>query len=211
MGRSQEAEQLYLRSLEILEELFGSEDPHLGYVLNNLGLVNANLGHPQRAVEFLERSLQIRLAALGEDHPEIAASQMNLGIAYFFANDLVRSDEQLTKARRNLLRSLEPRHPTFVDLEIAFGRLRRLQGRLPESLAHLDTAHSLALEVLGADHERTARALGLRGGTLLDMGRLREAQEALTRSLESYRRLQFDPLPEDLMEILEEVRKRLGE
>ncbi len=189
-GQSQQAETLYLRSLEIQEELFGSDDPRLGKVLNNLGLLNADLGRPQRSVEFLEQALKVKLPALGEDHPDIAVVRMNLGIGYLYITDLKNSEEQLDEAELILRRALDPRHPTLIDLENALGRLRRLQGKLTESLAHLDIGNQMAVEILGDEHERVARSLVLRGKTLVVIGRFREAKEQLQEAFERYQRLE---------------------
>ena len=66
-GRLPEAEQLYLRSSVLWEELLGPDQPRLAITLHNLGMLYVEQARDREAEEFLGRALEIWEARYGAD------------------------------------------------------------------------------------------------------------------------------------------------
>jgi len=76
----QNAEELYLKSLEMREKLLGPTHPDVATPLNNLGLLYARRKRLLEAERFLLRALEIREQALPENHPDLVQTLHNLGL-----------------------------------------------------------------------------------------------------------------------------------
>ena len=66
------------RALQISEAALGPDQPTIGTLRNNLGLVLQALGDLDGARTQLERALQISEATLGPDHPQTNAARSAL-------------------------------------------------------------------------------------------------------------------------------------
>ena len=69
-NRPERAAELYLRSIEIWETIFGPRQPRLATSLHNLGVVCLALDRPDLARTHWLRALEIWEASLGHDSPE---------------------------------------------------------------------------------------------------------------------------------------------
>ena len=77
LGSFEKANELYLKCLNIREEVLGDKHPAYANVLDNLAGNYLNLGKFEKAEELYVKSKTIR-KLLGEDHPEYAFSLNNL-------------------------------------------------------------------------------------------------------------------------------------
>ncbi len=82
IGRYDEAELLYKRSLKIKEKSLGPDHPSVAATLNNLALLYESTGRFDEAELLYKRSLKIKEKSLGPDHPSVAATLNNLALLY---------------------------------------------------------------------------------------------------------------------------------
>ncbi|MCP4369974.1 MAG: tetratricopeptide repeat protein, partial [Deltaproteobacteria bacterium] len=82
MGKYEEAEPLYKRSLEVRESALGKAHPEVATTLNNLANLYRQQGKYEEAEPFYKRSLEITEKSLGPDHPSIATILNNLADLY---------------------------------------------------------------------------------------------------------------------------------
>ena len=83
-ARSQEAEALHLRALEIRERILGSEHPETAESLHNLARVYGDQGQYERAADLSLRVLSLEENSKGVDHLDLASTLNNLGLMFFF-------------------------------------------------------------------------------------------------------------------------------
>ena len=82
-GLYTEAEVIYLRQIQIAEELYGTEDVVLANSYNNIGLVYLKSGEYDKALEYHLKALAMRENAFSKMDPSIATSYNNIGLVYF--------------------------------------------------------------------------------------------------------------------------------
>ena len=82
-GRYNDAEPLYLQSLDIRKRQLGNDHPDVATSLNNLAQLYYSQGRYNDAEPLLLQSLDIRKRQLGNDHPHVAQSLNNLAQLYY--------------------------------------------------------------------------------------------------------------------------------
>ena len=98
LGKFDQAEFLYRRSLAIAEKAFRENDIELASILNNLARLLQDLQRYDEAIPLYQRSLDIVKVTFGPDHPKVARRLRNLA-------DLYRSQGCYTEAEALLQRS----------------------------------------------------------------------------------------------------------
>ena len=81
-GRYNDAEPLYLQSLDIWKRQLGDDHPDVATSLNNLAGLYESQGRYNDAEPLYLQSLDIRKRQLGDDHPDVATSLNNLAGLY---------------------------------------------------------------------------------------------------------------------------------
>ncbi|MBD1213470.1 MAG: ATP-binding protein, partial [Dolichospermum circinale Clear-D4] len=81
-GRYNDAEPLFLQSLDIRKRQLGNDHPHVASSLNNLARLYDSQGRYNDAEPLYLQSLDIRKRQLGNDHPDVAQSLNNLALLY---------------------------------------------------------------------------------------------------------------------------------
>lgn len=79
LGRYDESEAIYRRTLVVFEESFGPAHYEVAATLHNLGAVLVAQGNHKEAEENYRRALSIKERLLGEDSPDVALTCANLG------------------------------------------------------------------------------------------------------------------------------------
>ena len=82
-GKYQEALPFAQKAVRLGEVNFGKDDKATAVLLNNLGILYADLADYDKAEPLLKRALEIDEKALGPDHPEVATDLTALGVLYF--------------------------------------------------------------------------------------------------------------------------------
>ena len=81
-GRYDEAEPLYVKSLELRRRMLSEEHPDTLQSMHNLAMVYENQGHYDEAESLYVKTLELRRRALGEEHPDTLQSMNNLARVY---------------------------------------------------------------------------------------------------------------------------------
>ncbi|WP_254434466.1 tetratricopeptide repeat protein, partial [Dolichospermum sp. UHCC 0352] len=82
-GRYNDAEPLYLQSLDIRKRQLGNDHPDVARSLNGLALLYYSQGRYNDAEPLYLQSLDIRKRQLGNDHPDVARSLNGLALLYY--------------------------------------------------------------------------------------------------------------------------------
>ncbi len=78
-GNYDEARDLYLKSLQKMESLYGQNHPAIADIMNNLGILLKKEGKYNEALDYLKRALRISKHFYGQDHPTIGIYLTNVG------------------------------------------------------------------------------------------------------------------------------------
>ena len=81
-GRYNDAEPLYLQSLDIRKRQLGNDHPDVAQSLNNLAQLYYSQGQYNDAEPLYLQSLDIKKRQLGNDYPDVATSLNNLALLY---------------------------------------------------------------------------------------------------------------------------------
>ena len=84
MKNLQKAEEFYLKSLKIRENIFNEMDRDVAISYYNLGALNKKMGNLNKAEEFHIKALKIREHLYGENHGDTSKSYNDLGVLYDF-------------------------------------------------------------------------------------------------------------------------------
>jgi tetratricopeptide (TPR) repeat protein len=141
LGKSKEAEPLYLESLDLSRKAFGQVHLQVAFALDNLALHYTAAGDLDRAEPLFRESLAMLRKVYGEEHPEVAQTMGNLGdfLAYEKAESgkASRADleeaEALHKKALEMNQRIRPGHPYIGDGYRALAELRRRAGDLEEA------------------------------------------------------------------------------
>ena len=98
--KTEEAEPLYHRALEIWERVLGPDHPNTASSLNNLAALYDSQGKLTEAEPLFRRALEIRERVLGPDHPDTALSLNNLAVLYKAQGKLTEAEPLYRRAWR---------------------------------------------------------------------------------------------------------------
>ncbi|MBZ5621865.1 MAG: tetratricopeptide repeat protein [Acidobacteriia bacterium] len=171
------AEPLYAESVQKWRALGSPYDAHTAATLVNLGQVLCNEGKWREGINALEEALALHRRSLGSKHSRTIYNLCQLGHAYALSGDLDRAEGALAEALATE-KELYAGDVLLGHTLLAMSLLRRLQGRLDESLqfgeeglnaalkaeGELNTAAGMAYENVAAIHRlagRPERALPL--------------------------------------------------
>ena len=100
LGRLDEAEQHYRRSLRMLERQFGPEDPDLVFALNNLGSLMMVRGQLSEAAQLRERSLEMRERSYPAGDPVVLRATENLAAVRLAQKHYAEAQRLVERARK---------------------------------------------------------------------------------------------------------------
>ena len=129
MSRLGEAEQMYKRALNILEnESTKKPDTDLALVLSNLGLLYLEQNRPDDAEAPLHKALEIRQAAFAQNSKEVAESMVNLATLYSNTGRRSEAKQMYEQAIDTLEMQLGPDHPETAEVLQDYADLLRDAG-----------------------------------------------------------------------------------
>ena len=182
LGLFQKALPLFERSLQLEEQVTGSESLSVARIAIRLADLLRELPQNDRAEQLVARSLKIRRAKLSPDDEMIADSLNILGILQQIRGRLPESRATFQEAVRIRRTALPPGHYLTA---LSLGNL----GNIERGLGNLDAAEGLFTEALairrkqwGPHHPRVGSSLSQLAGVALARG---EVTRALALSNES--------------------------
>ncbi|HBL29491.1 MAG TPA: hypothetical protein DD490_21875 [Acidobacteria bacterium] len=180
LGRLDEAEEAYRKSLAALGARLPPDDPRLGYPLHNLGDLLVDLGRLEESEANLRAAFELRRRSLGEQHPETAMSLAILGEVLIQRGKLGPAEEAF---RRTLTILGDRDRFNEASVRLMLAQVLYRQSRLAESLAEHDRGIADLEALVGSRHVLVLAARGERTRTLFALGRREEAYAALHDAL----------------------------
>jgi tetratricopeptide (TPR) repeat protein len=110
-GQYNDAEPLYLQSLDIRKRQLGNDHPDVALSLNNLAQLYFSQGRYNDAELLYLQSLDIRKRQLGNDHPDVAQSLNNLAQLYFSQENYLEAENLAQQALVIYQQKLGSEHP----------------------------------------------------------------------------------------------------
>ncbi len=171
LGRLDESEADYRKSLAVLSARLPGDDPRLAYPHHNLGDLLVSRGRMDEAEKELRVAYELRRRALGDRHPETAMSLALLAQALLGRWQLPQAEA----ATRQVIGILADKDLfTAANARILLGQILYRQSRFDDSLAELDRGIAELGKIVGSDHILFLGARGARAQTLLALGRKKE-------------------------------------
>ena len=184
LGLYDSAVPLLEQALEVRREVQGPIHAEVAESLNHLGVTLAKAGAYDRAEPYFRQALEVRRALYSETHPEVGASVNNLALVLHELGDY-RAAETLYRqalATQELLPEADVTALSNLALLLYDqGDYSEAERLYRESLRHFERS--------GTEDPVVARLRTELGMTLLEQGRLEEAERALRRAVERRREL----------------------
>jgi tetratricopeptide (TPR) repeat protein len=201
-GRWNEAEELFVRVLDLDRRYLGADHPFTLMIMRDLASTYRNQGQLTKAEELSVQVLEARKRVLGADHPDTLRSMAGLASTYSKQRRWKEAEElnvQVLEARK---RVLGVDHP---DTLTGMGNLASTyqdQGRWKEA----EELHVQVLEArkraLGTDHPHTLTGMGHLASTYWNQGKLKEAEELDVQVLEARKRVLGADHPDTLLSMV---------
>jgi eukaryotic-like serine/threonine-protein kinase len=150
-GRNAEAKDLYIRSLDILEDSRAPQTD-VSVVLGDLAKVYVLEQQWILARQTQERALEIDRRVLGDDDPRVAYRLNNLAIVAQNMGDLRLAETLYLDALKRQEHIYGDRHPETATAKGNYGLLLQREGRLSEAEPLLRSALEARLSLNGPNH-----------------------------------------------------------
>jgi Flp pilus assembly protein TadD len=187
-GRYNDAEPLYLQSLDIRKRQLGNDHPDVATILNNLAGLYESQGRYNDAEPLYLQSLDIRKRQLGNDHPDVATILNNLAGLY-------ESQGRYNDAEPLYLQSLDIRkrqlsndHPDVATSLNNLAQLYYSQGRYNDAEPLLLQSLDIRKRQLGNDHPHVAQSLNNLAQLYYSQGQYNDAEPLYLQSLDIRKR-----------------------
>ncbi len=182
-SRYDEARSLTLGAVEVLEQGSAGTE-HLAMAVNNLGLIDYELGDYVRAEASFERALAILEEALGKMHPSLVMPLNNLSRVRLAKGDSIDAIGPLVTAQSILILAHDGPHPQRALVEANLALLWVKVGAYDLALPLVESAIA-DYEALGlSDHPDTAVALLISAEVMRESGDLTRAADLAGQALE---------------------------
>lgn len=184
-GRWPEAEVAYRRTLDVQSRQLGPEHPEVGRTGVRLGQVLTGAGRLDEARAVTERGRAVLEASVGAAHPAYAEALESLADAWE-ADDPERAET----LHREAIAGLDVRpgrdNPTTAQARMRLADRLKLRGRAADAHALYDSAHSVFLATLPADHRHVHRTRVRLAETALTLERRTLADSLLRAAREGF-------------------------
>ena len=183
-GKYKESERIYLRQIDLSEELYGNENTDTATSYNNIGNVYYRQGEYEKALEYYFKALEVRETALGKEHPNTAKSYNNIGNVYSSQGDYPKALEYYFKALKICEKVLCKIHSDTAAPYNNIGLVYYRQGNYAKALEYYFKALEIHEKVLGKEHPDTAKLYSNIDLVYDNQGDYAKALEYLFKALE---------------------------
>ena len=197
LGRDAESLEIQAEALEMAEVTIGPAHPHTASLRNNLGLRLAEAGDYDGAVAYLIRALEVLENRPDLHEKELVAPLSNIGRVLVSQGDILGARPYVERAAAIARRIHPPEDFTRIGAEINLATVELELGRLEAATSIYREALDRFEDLLGPDHQATARARSLLGAALALRGDTAAADSALVEALEVQRSGSGDPMVPD--------------
>jgi tetratricopeptide (TPR) repeat protein len=177
------AESAYREALRMQRDLVGDVHPAIALLLNNLASVDGDRGDFVGAARLENQSLAVYRKLFPGDHPEVARAMNRTGCWLTKTGQYREARQKLEEALAMRRRLVGDSHPDVASSLTCLAILQVTTRQYPAALSSAHTAAAIFSKALSPDHWRTAVAQSAEGAALMNMGRRREAEPLLKRSV----------------------------
>jgi serine/threonine protein kinase len=189
-GRHEEALPLVQRGLAALPAS-AQPDPRRVTALDNIAMVKANLGADQEVEALRREALDLAQRIYGDEHLTTASTVNDLAAALFAQRRYAEAAPLFARTVAVYRQRLGAEHPRLALALHNQAAATQMQGDATAALRLAEEALAIRLAKYGPDHNATNESRTAVGSTLLDLGRVDEAQAHLEQVLRAQERL-FD-------------------
>jgi len=178
-----EAEPLVRRALDLDEDTFGSQHPHVAIRLSSLALMLRYTNRLEEAEQLMRRALATFEASLGPEHPNVAIALNNLSGLLQETNRLEEAELLMRRALAIDEASFGKEHPRVAIRLGVLAALLQTRNRLKEAESLMRRALVINEAALGPQHPNVATTLNNLAWLLKETKRLEEAEPLMQRAL----------------------------
>ncbi|KAI0895108.1 hypothetical protein F4806DRAFT_469907 [Annulohypoxylon nitens] len=184
LGKYNEAERLYLQTLDLRKQVSGKEHPSILNSMNNLGNVFYDQGKYEEAKQIYLQTLDLRKQALGKEHPHTLDSIHSLG-SVFYEQGKYEEAEQIHRQTLDLRKqALGKEHPHTLYSMSSLGNVFYEQGKYEEAEHIHRQTLDLRKQILGKEHPDTLNSMNNVGNIVYNQGKYEEAGQIYKRTLD---------------------------
>lgn len=184
LGKSEKAMEMYLLSIDEINELHGEEHLSLSYTYNNIGGIHYGMGDFGLASDYFLRAASIMERQLGSDHHRLGVAYNNAGVSMFMLGDLNKAAEYLEEAQRVKEATMGENH---IDTAVGYSNLASIH-LANKDYDEAERNYLLSIEVRknirGDNHPILIEPKTQFAAFFLDRERFEEAEYTLNRALE---------------------------
>lgn len=158
-ARYQDADGYYRRALQTSRDMYGNDDYRTVSALNNLAVLEADIGKLADSAQHHEQSLQLRKRYFGPRHPKVAVALVNAAIP------LRKHPDTRDRAKTYLIEALEIANESAPDNKILHHAIHNGLGHqylgndTTKAILHFENAIRLATEQFGPEHALAATSM----------------------------------------------------
>ncbi len=154
-GKYDQAESLFIQSLNIRKNIFGEKDFDTAQSLNNLALLYQNQRKYKKSESLLFQSLEIMKNILGENHPDIAKSLNNLAGIYLVQRKYEQAEPLLIQSLEIMRKILGENNPDVAKVLNNLAELCQSQGKYEEAESLYIQSLEIMKKISGENHHNT--------------------------------------------------------
>jgi serine/threonine-protein kinase len=183
-GEAAAGEQFLLESLEVSQNLSGSDRALISIVFNNLGLVRGEQGDVDGAIAYLEKSLEELRRAPGDLRMYRATTLVNFGFWSVLKGDYAQAEPVLSEAIDLFRTTVGEESQKTIFARIHLANLYCERGDYSQSRETIDQVLGIQQRVLSEGHIDFARSWIVLGKILTQTGDAATGETFLRRALE---------------------------
>lgn len=182
-GRHSEAEVVLRRSLPVVEQAVGREDPEYAAVLHNLALALTNQGKYFEAGRLFAEALALEERVVGRDSVFYGASLHALARVLLAQGKYAEAERVLRDALGIKETAVGCEHPSYVASLHSLGEVLYARGEYAEAERVVGEVLAVEERIFGREHPNYGSALQGFAAILMKQGKLTEAERFLRASL----------------------------
>ncbi|CAF0891158.1 unnamed protein product [Didymodactylos carnosus] len=159
-------------------------DPLMGAVYNNIGLVYKYQGEYSKALKYYEQTLEIHLKTMGTNHPSVATTYSNIGDVYQDQGEYSQALKYYQQTLEIELKTLGPNHPSVATTYSNIGGVYHDQGEYSQALKYYEQTLEIQLKTLGPNHPSVATTYNNIGEAYKEQGQYSQALKYFQQTLE---------------------------
>ncbi len=182
-GLLSEAEQLYRRSLSIVESKLGQNHSEVAIILNNLAELYRIQKRYDQAEPLYKRALDIRENVFSPNHPLVGQSCNNLAQLFRMQGRYQEAEELYLRAKNIWETVLDSAHPDQGVILNNLAELYHVMGNYPKAESFYNSALRIREAALGREHTDVAQTLRNIAELCIARGKLNDAELFYRRAL----------------------------